>query len=100
METDETYEDALKRELKEELNLDLNQVACHFLGYLKPQTHAVSAFMKVYEIRMEKTPAYNQDDFVEYFWLTPDELLQLIKDGEKSKDDLPKLVQYFYTSEK
>ena len=93
----ETYVDALKRELKEELNISLDSIVYRLLGHLKPHKHGVSAFMKVYEIQMDKTPDYNKDDFVEYFWLTPEELFQRAKNGEKMKGDLLQLVRLFYS---
>lgn len=92
----ETYEEALKRETSEELNFDINKAGYNFLGYLTPYDHNVSAHMKVYEINMDEVPDYNKDDFIEYFWLRPKELIERIKGGEKAKSDLPKLVNIFY----
>jgi len=92
----ESYEMALQRELQEELNLDPGTTACKLLGHLTPATDGVSAFMKVYEIRSDKTPDYNRDDFVEFFWLTPRAFWERIAGGEFAKDDLPKLVRLFY----
>ncbi len=92
----ESYEDALKRELKEELNLDLEQVHCRLLGHLTPYDDAVSMFMQVYEIQDNRTPEWNRDDFVEAFWLRPQEVLERIRRGEQAKDDLPKLIEIFY----
>lgn len=92
----ETYEDALKHELKDEVGIDVDEVPIKYLGKLTPHENNVSAFMKVYEIRSDKVPDYNRKDFCEYFWLTPKELLERIAEGEKTKEDLPKLVKYFY----
>lgn len=92
----ESYEEALKREAQEELNIDINGVPCRFLGYLTPARDGVSAHMKVYEIKMDKAPDYNKDDFVEYFWLTPEGLFNKLAQGEKTKEDLPKLIKKFY----
>lgn len=96
VESGETYEDALQRELKEELNLELNIVNFRLLGYLIPYQHQVSAFMKVYEIKLDCTPAYNENDFVESFWLYPYDLIKWLCKGEPAKSDLLKLVQMFY----
>jgi isopentenyldiphosphate isomerase len=96
VETGESYEDALQRELKEELNLELKQVKYSLLGYLNPYQHNVSAFMKVYEILTDVTPIYNPNDFIESFWLTPQAVLDKIRDGMAAKSDLPKLIRLFY----
>jgi len=93
----ETYDQAFERELKEELNLDANQIKFKRLGHLGPkQISNLSAFMKVYEIAMDQSPDYNPTDFTGYEWLSPDEFRERMKTGEKTKDDLPKLVDYFY----
>jgi isopentenyldiphosphate isomerase len=97
VESGETYEDALQRELEEELNLELNMLKLRLLGYLTPYKHQVSAFMKVYEIELDYNPAYNKNDFIESFWLSPHDLIEWLHDGEPAKSDLLKLVQMFYT---
>ena len=96
VESGESYEKALERELKEELNLALRKTQFRLLGHLTPQKYGVSAFMKVYEIKMDETPNFNKKDFIEYFWLTPRLLLERLKRGDKAKDDLPRLVRIFY----
>jgi len=98
VESGETYEEALHRETLEELNIDLKITLYKFLGSLTPTKDDVSAFQRVYEIRMDKVPNYNRDDFVEYFWLTPKQLFERIRSGDKTKNDLPKLVKIFYGS--
>lgn len=92
----ETYDQAFKRELAEELNIDADKTSWKLLGYLTPQKDYVSAFMRVYEIKMEEAPQFNPDDFAEDFWLTPNELLSRIDQGEKTKGDLPILISKFY----
>lgn len=93
----ESYEDALKREVKEELALDVEYFPCRLLGYLTPYNDEVSIFMKVYEIRSEQAPNWNPNDFVEAYWFWPHEVLKRVQDGECVKDDLPRLIGKFYT---
>ncbi|HIK05286.1 MAG TPA: NUDIX hydrolase [Trichormus sp. M33_DOE_039] len=97
VESGEMYEDALQRELQEELNLDLNMVKFRLLGYLTPHKYQVSAFMKVYEIKLDSTPNYNKNDFIQSFWLYPHDLIKWLHKGEPAKSDLLKLIQIFYT---
>lgn len=93
----ESYEIALSRELKEELNLELERVSYRFLGHLNPHVNNVSSFMKVYEIQDEQAPKYNSEDFVEAFWLTPEALIdKASQERFPPKSDLPKLVNLFY----
>jgi hypothetical protein len=42
---------------------------------------------------------YDPDDFVEYFWLSPQEVLDRAQGDEQMKDDLPKLIRIFYVEE-
>jgi isopentenyldiphosphate isomerase len=95
VESGETYEQAFKRELAEELNIKADEIFWKLLGFLTPQD-GVSAFMKVYEISVNTTPQYNRNDFTESFWFTPVELIKRIEAGESSKSDLPILVRKFY----
>jgi len=91
----ETYEQAFKRELMEELNIKIDENCWKLLGHLTPE-NGVSAYMKVYEIYANIAPQYNHNDFSESFWLSPAELIQRIEAGDPSKSDLPILVRKFY----
>lgn len=97
VESGESYEDALLREMDEELGIDTSKTPCKLLGLLTPAKDGVAAFMKVYEIKLDTAPNYNKNDFTEYFWLSPKEVLERITKGEKTKDDLPRLVKRFYS---
>lgn len=97
VESGESYEETFARETQEELNVDVTQAPHRLLGTLTPKSDGVSAFMHVYEMSLTEAPTYNPDDFTEYFWLTPAELMARIHAGEKAKGDLPKLVEKFYT---
>ena len=93
----ETYAQALARELKEELDIDLAMATYQFLGHLTPHQHDVSAFMQVYKIAQDTVPHFNTNDFVEYYWLSPQELLARLNNGDTAKSDLPKIIQHFYS---
>lgn len=93
----ETYDEAFRRELHEELGLDLEEVKWKLLGHLTPSEHGVSAFMQIYEIRSNMAPDFNKNDFVEFFWLSPQEILERIENGEGAKDDLPRLIKLIYS---
>lgn len=93
----ETYEQAFAREVAEEVNLDINKVSWSYLGYLTPQDCGVSFFMKVYKIHLNKVPNYNPEDFCEFFWLKPEEIMRKIKsNNEKTKESLPVLLRRFF----
>jgi len=96
VDTGESYETAFKRELAEELNLNVEITPYSLLGHLNPNKDGVSAFMNVYEIKSDIVPDYNKEDYIEYFWLTPKELLDKLAQGDKPKEDLPKLIKKFY----
>jgi len=98
VESGESYEAAFRRELYEELNLDLDAVCWRQLGKLTPHEDHVSAFMTVYEICTDASPQFNRDDFIEAFWLMPEEALARIEDGEFAKDDLPVLIRRFFST--
>jgi len=92
----EDYLTAFRRELQEELNLVLDEVDWKNRGELTPHQHGTSAFMHVYEIRFNQVPDYNRDDFIEYYWLYPHEVIDRLYNGDKSKDDLPRLINLIY----
>ena len=85
VESGETYEEAFKRELNEELNMKADEISWQQLGYLTPQD-GVGAFMKIYEISANTIPQYNRNDFTESFWLNPVELIKRVEAGDCSKE--------------
>src|SRR3989344_9523048 len=97
VESGETYEQALNREVREEINLNLETMNYRQIGYLTPHEHNVSAMMKVYEIKSDGPIDYNKQDFIEFFWLSTKELVARIKKGEKVKEDLPKVLDILHT---
>ena len=89
----EDYEQAFAREAQGEINLDVATVSYECMGYLNPYKDGVKFFMKVYHISMNETPSYNPDDFCEYYWLTPQEVIDRLKAGDTSKPGLPILLR-------
>lgn len=92
----ESYDMAFFRELAEELALDARVIPYEYLGSLNPYDHGTSAFMRVYAIHTDVAPEYNREDFVEYYWLKPEVLLDRLAAGEPSKGDLPKIVRALF----
>jgi len=92
----EPYEQAFIRELEEELNIKACDVNYRCIAQLQPHIHNVAAFMYVYEIFSDIVPSYNTDDFIDYEWLTPEELRYKIKHGTPAKDNLIKLIHFAY----
>ncbi len=92
----ETYDETFRKEAQEELNIDISHFTYKILGKMSPFTDDVSAFTMVYEIESDETPDYNPNDFIEHFWLTPEELIQRIEGDDLGKGNLPKIVRRFY----
>jgi isopentenyldiphosphate isomerase len=96
VESGSTYEETLIKEVSEELNIDLTKVPYREIGYFKGGEYDLRCFQKVYEIRQDEVPQYNPDDFMEYYWLTPQELMDKIEAGDVAKHDLPILIRQLY----
>ena len=92
----ESYKIAFIRELAEELNIDALKVDYKEIGYFTPYKHNVSAFMTVYEIKTDKDPNFNKEDFIEGNWMLPEKVVELLGSGVKGKGDLPKLLKLIY----
>ncbi|MFZ5953858.1 MAG: NUDIX hydrolase [Candidatus Dependentiae bacterium] len=84
----EDYETAFIRETQEELNIDITKINFKKVARLTPFTHGTSAFMWVYIIYSNDVPAFNKNDFVEYYWLKPNEVSIRLMNGDKAKSDL------------
>jgi 8-oxo-dGTP pyrophosphatase MutT (NUDIX family) len=92
----EDYDTAFVRELEEELRLVAGKVKWRRIARLTPARHGVSAFMWVYEVETDDTPAFNPDDFVSGRWLAPAVLLAELVSGVPQKGDLLLLVRHCY----
>lgn len=89
----ENYEQAFERELREELNIELNTVSYRLFAHLNPYLYPVSSFMQIYIIYSNSSPDYNKNDFIEYKWMNIQELEAVIAQGEGTKDDLPIIMK-------
>lgn len=90
----ESYESALYREVKEELNLDLNPEMLRLFNKFLPIRDELAYIRAVYIYQTDTVPDYNRDDFIEYYWLTPTELLKKLEAGEPAKRSLKDTVKY------
>lgn len=96
----ESYEESFERETLEEVGIDIAKTGCVLLGHFSPFEHNLSAWMKVWEIRADEVPLWNQSDFTEWIWIAPEALRQRIHDGEKVKRDLLQLIDLAYPAVK
>lgn len=92
----ESYDEAFVRETAEELNIDLTKTKFKEIGYHRPTEFGAHCFGKVYEIRSDTTPNYNQQDFIEAAWMDPIEVIERVKAGDAAKGDLTSLIRHFY----
>ena len=88
----EDYDTAFKRETQEELNINIEQITYKKIARLTPCEHATSAFMWVYLIYSDSVPCFNPHDFVEYYWLTPEEITTKLQNGDRAKSDLITII--------
>jgi isopentenyldiphosphate isomerase len=98
VESGESYEEALLKESREEVNLDLNTVPYKEIGYFTPHINNVHCFQKVYEINSDVAPNYNMEDFSGYEWLTPGEIVERFEKGDVGKEDIPEVIRLCYLS--
>ena len=89
----EHYDDALRREAREELNLDVDACGFHRLAEFSPHITDLSSFMRVYEIRTDRTPHLNPNDFSGGEWLSCADLRIRLNEKEAAKGDLLKVLK-------
>jgi isopentenyldiphosphate isomerase len=95
VESGQTYEETLKKEVQEELNIDTDAVKVRFLGKTTP-VDGTSCFQMNYEIESDEAPSFNPDDFFEAYWLKPEAVIQKIEDGDIAKSSLAPLIRRYY----
>ena len=96
----EVYEQSMIREVAEELNIDISGMPYTFVGRLTPQEGAI-CFVEIFELQVPNgfIIDYNKEDFSEFFWLSPQEIIKKINEGEKAKESLIKIMYKFYKDE-
>jgi len=94
----EDYKLTLDREVQEELNLDLDPSKLEFLHKFQPKPGFPPYFRAVYLYHSNEVPKFNIDDFSEYFWMEPRELLAKLKAGEPAKQSLTETIEYLISN--
>ena len=97
----ENYEQAMIREVAEELNLDISRMPYRSIGKLTPQTGALS-FIEIFELQVPSDFIidYNKNDFSEFFWLSSQEIIEKFEQGEKMRKTLVSIMYTFYKNKK
>lgn len=94
------YAVTLMREVQEELNLELDESKLEFLHKFAPRPELPPYFRAVYLYHSNEVPNFNHDDFSEYYWLTPQELLDKLEAGEPAKQSLKETIKYLIENHK
>jgi len=97
VESGESYEEALHKEAREEVSLDLKNTPYKEVGHFNPYTDNVHCFQRVYEIQSNVDPNYNKDDFSGYEWLSPQEIITRWESGVSMKGDIPEVLKICYS---
>lgn len=95
VESGESYDESFRREVAEELLVDVDTVSWRPLGKFTLK-NGTFCFQAVYEIQSNQTPDYNKDDFSEARWLSPQEVVSMIEAGEPEVVDLAFTLRKFY----
>jgi len=93
----ETYEQSMIREVAEELRIDIADMPYTFVGKLTPRDGAI-CFIEIFELQVPNNFIidYNEEDFSQFYWLTPQEIMKKYHDGEKMKSSLALIMKAFY----
>lgn len=90
----ESYLQTAIRETEEELNLKVDLKFLKPLYKFPPIGDEKLFFRTVYIYESDEAPDYNSDDFSGYDWLTPEELLKKLRNGEPAKRSLAETITY------
>lgn len=91
VESGDDYMQTLIREVKEEINMDINEKDVEFISNITYEDRSYK--QNLYLLRTDVTPTFNLNDFTSAEWLTPAELIRSIDDGHKTKANLKSSVQ-------
>jgi isopentenyldiphosphate isomerase len=89
----EDYLPAAIRGFAEELNLTIDEGALVLIKKFPP-AGGLRYFRTVYIYKSDVVPQYNPNDFTEYYWLTPQELVAKLQAGEPAKKSLLETAQF------
>lgn len=91
----ETYDEALKKEVSEELYWDLKDFPVTRIGKFGPKD-GLNTISMVYEIKTNTAPVLNPEDFVSSKWISPSKLAEEIINGHPAKSNLLPLLRLVY----
>ena len=91
----ETYEEAVIRGFKEELFLDIKKNDLKYLGKLEPIPQAPYFFTGVFLYSANGVKEYNRTDFTGFEWLSPQEVVKRIDNGDPCKSALKPAILTF-----
>lgn len=84
VQTGETYLQACIRGFKEELNLTITSEDLEFIATLRPNS-GLYYFDTLFIYKSDNIPDYNPADFTEFKWMSIEELMAVLNDGEPAK---------------
>lgn len=91
----ETYEEAFRKEVGEELGWNIDQFAWRALGKFGPRDGLGTVSM-VYEISSNEAPVLHTGDFQSARWMQPADVAAEIRAGHPAKSNLLPLLQRIY----
>ena len=89
----EDYLSGCIRGFAEELNIRIKPKDIEFIKTFRP-IRGLCYFRALYIYKSDEIPAYNTDDFTEYYWLTPKGLVDKLNTGEPAKNSLIETATY------
>jgi len=93
----EDYKTALIREAQEEINLAIDESKLEFIA--KSRRDDIGYFVELFAYLYDETPEFNPDDFVSASWITPNNLIALLKSGTTAKTYMTESANLLLSSE-